>query len=234
MPIVHIHGCRLDQHRAELAMSAAILSADELARGARYRVDAAREEFLLARILTRRILAGYLARPPASLVFVPGAHGKPGLRQSTPPPPEFNVSHSHGWLLVAVRACGPVGIDIERIDPAIDPLELALQALPPFEIERLRAVEGDTRLARFHQSWTRWEAYLKATGDGLAAAVPAPDLLAETADGLLLPTADGSHHALIRDLPAPPGFKAALAVIVAPGSSARLDIVWHGDGLPNS
>jgi 4'-phosphopantetheinyl transferase len=69
--------------------------------------------------------------------------------------------------LYAVSVDRPVGIDVEwmnsdRIDPA-----LISQLLAPEERAALSAMSPERRQDAFYACWTRKEAFLKATGDGL-------------------------------------------------------------------
>lgn len=69
-----------------------------------------------------------------------------------------------GWAALAVAA-GPVGIDVERIDPGG---EIPWNVLHPGEVAHLRAEPRADRAAAFARLWTVKEAYLKALGQGLA------------------------------------------------------------------
>jgi 4'-phosphopantetheinyl transferase len=63
--------------------------------------------------------------------------------------------------------CG-VGIDVEKINPALDIGSLANEALSPREARNLMALDKEQRLLAFYNMWTRKEACLKAAGIGLA------------------------------------------------------------------
>ncbi|MBB5082705.1 4'-phosphopantetheinyl transferase family protein [Nonomuraea endophytica] len=78
---------------------------------------------------------------------------------------DFNLSHSGEWALIAVAPEGRrVGVDVERISPDADILELAARMYQPEEVERVRAAGAP----EFFRLWTAKEAYIKATGVGLA------------------------------------------------------------------
>jgi 4'-phosphopantetheinyl transferase len=59
------------------------------------------------------------------------------------------------------------GVDIEELDQSIDPLSLASSSLAARERAELAALPEPDRLAAFFRYWTRKEAALKTTGDGL-------------------------------------------------------------------
>ena len=72
-----------------------------------------------------------------------GAHGVPWVRLADGAAPRVSVSYTDGLAAVAWSHHGPVGVDVERTGPPVDGY-------------------GD------RASWTRTEALLKATGEGLA------------------------------------------------------------------
>ena len=148
----------------------ALLSDDERRRASRFVRDVHRRRFVLAHGALRIILAGYVGTEPTSLDFVTGEHGKPALRQGSGwPAVEFNLSHSDDLALVAVAHARPVGVDLERWSEGVEYLELAERFFSPGERDALRALAHAPRLVEqgFFAAWTRKEAYLKATGQGI-------------------------------------------------------------------
>ena len=106
--------------------------------------------------------------------FVTGEHGKPDLANGRDPlgrTLHFNLSHSSSLALIAVSVDGAVGVDVERWRERIEPLEIADRFFSPFERDQLFAlpVEQPEHLLRgFFSTWSRKEAYLKATGHGIS------------------------------------------------------------------
>ena len=150
-----------------------LLSAEERARAQRFHREIHRTRFVLAHGALRLILAGYVDEPPESLVFTTGAHGKPGFAEGSRARAsgiEFNLSHSDDLALVAVARGRPVGVDLERWSEETEHLELAERFFSPAERDALRALAGapDRLVAGFFAAWSRKEAYLKATGHGIA------------------------------------------------------------------
>lgn len=93
-----------------------------------------------------------------------GANGRP----CSDPPVDVSLSHSGGWIAVAVCETGRIGIDVETRRDV--PLALAQRCLSAAEMAWLeRAEPGVPRSLRFLRLWTAKEAYVKATGVGLAA-----------------------------------------------------------------
>ena len=165
---VHVWRVPLDDDaRADSYWS--LLSEEERRRASRFVRDVHRRRFVAAHGALRSILAAYVNAEPAALDFVSGEHGKPALRDVTGRPSvEFNLSHSDDLALVAVARARAVGVDLERWSE-VEHLELAERFFSPGERDALRALAHAPHLveAGFFAAWTRKEAYLKATGQGI-------------------------------------------------------------------
>lgn len=164
-----------------------LLDDDERARLTRLRRPADRARYLAAHALARLVLAGDGAAA-ARLAFdrtcrCGAAHGKPVL----PGGPGFSLSHSGELVGVAVRPDGAVGLDVEQLRAVVDLPAMAAHTYSPAELARDRAPTQ----AAFFRTWTRKEALLKATGDGLALPMTAITL---TDDGAVTHWAD-AHRA---------------------------------------
>jgi 4'-phosphopantetheinyl transferase len=140
------------------------LSEEERRRADRFHFAHHRQAFMVARGRLREILGGYLRTPPLALQFRLGPVGKPELANGAL---AFNLSHSHGLAVVAVAASGAVGVDLEKVRPMPDADQLADRFFASREAARLRALPTAVRLASFFRCWTRKEAFIKATGQGL-------------------------------------------------------------------
>jgi 4'-phosphopantetheinyl transferase len=141
-----------------------------------------RERYVTAHALVRLLLAARTGVPAADLRFdrtcrhCAGDHGKPRLvdapAEAATGPVSFNLAHSGGRIVVAV-VDGPdleVGVDVERIPSPDDPAVAtgAAAILSPRELAAFRRLEPAQRGRALAVWWTRKEAVLKATGDGLA------------------------------------------------------------------
>jgi 4'-phosphopantetheinyl transferase len=141
--------------------SPGVLSDDELNRGRQLRVAADQDRFLAAHVLKRHLLGALLNVPGALLRFEQHWAGKPQLIGKAL---HFNLSHSGDWVVLAISATAPVGIDIEQADTA-PPEELLSAVLHPYDHftpESLSPTE------RFYTAWTLKEAVSKGLGIGLA------------------------------------------------------------------
>lgn len=200
----------------------ALLDAGERARWSRFHRDEDRARYLAAHALKRIVLARHLGTAATELRFAAACrhcggtdHGKPRLCATTGGI-EFSLSHSGERVVLAVARDLAVGVDVERLDARRDAAALipaVLSAAEQAVVAALPAAERGPALLRY---WTRKEALLKATGDGLAVApsgitVTPPDappaLIAwEGASPL-----DGEAHLL--DLAPGPGHVASLAAL---------------------
>jgi 4'-phosphopantetheinyl transferase len=158
----------LDPARDVYESLATCLTPDERARAASFRFDRDRRRFSTARAALRHIIGAYLRRPPQHIRLCYGAHGKPHLSLEEGAGIDFNVAHSDALALVALTQERPVGVDLERIRPEIVTDALAAATLSPAETVLFYSLAPEKRADAFFSIWTRKEAYLKATGDGLS------------------------------------------------------------------
>jgi 4'-phosphopantetheinyl transferase len=79
----------------------------------------------------------------------------------------FNVAHSKGLAVFAFTHNLEVGVDVELLRPLADLEGVAGLALAPSEAAELQSVPAGERATAFFACWTRKEAYLKASGNGL-------------------------------------------------------------------
>lgn len=143
------------------------MSDAELARAREMSAPMAAASFVASQVAVRQVLSAHMQVLPKSIEIVRGAHGKPML-DGEAQLLGFNVSHSGDWGLLAVARVD-VGVDVEQVRPQRVHPRFEQRFLTPAERELLRdrrATDGD---AAFFVVWSRKEAYLKATGFGLAA-----------------------------------------------------------------
>jgi 4'-phosphopantetheinyl transferase len=144
------------------------LSADELQRASCFRFQCDRRRFIVARGRLRQYLADYTSQHPSSLSFCYGDKGKPSLMTSASSRVEFNVSHSGDVALYAFSRNRPIGIDVEKVCPLTELEQLAGQCLSRDQIARINQLHGDEKFREFYRCWTRYEALVKCTGEGIA------------------------------------------------------------------
>jgi 4'-phosphopantetheinyl transferase len=79
----------------------------------------------------------------------------------------FNLSHSHQFAFFAFCLDHELGIDIEKIKPEVAFEGIENHYFSPKERAELETLPRDLRPEGFFLCWTRKEAYVKATGEGL-------------------------------------------------------------------
>jgi 4'-phosphopantetheinyl transferase len=151
----------------------ALLAPADLRRRDRLRQAADRRRLTAAAALVRVVVGAHAGMPPADLWIdrtCPGCgeqHGKPRLPAL--PDVQISVSHSAHSIVVAVGLDAPVGVDVEEVG-RFDPAELeglAAGTLAPEERADLARQPAARRARAFTTYWTRKEAVVKATGDGI-------------------------------------------------------------------
>lgn len=169
---VHVWRGWLERPQAETDAFHALLSADERERAARFYFQRDRRRFIVARGLLRTILARYVECAPQEVRFVYGENGKPFLHSChTGTDLQFNLAHSHEMALYAVAQGRPVGVDVEYRRRLTDGGRIAQRFFSPDEATLVMDAAPDEQQRAFFQIWTRKEAYIKATGLGLAQAL---------------------------------------------------------------
>jgi 4'-phosphopantetheinyl transferase len=163
----------LDGMDYELTSLAETLSAGERKRAERFQFNRDRDRFIARRGLLRAILGRYLRIEPAQLTFSYEARGKPSTAGNIGGDTlHFNLSHSDGLALFAFARSHALGVDVERVRPISEMDQIAAKFFSARENSMLGALPEEQRIDGFFNCWTRKEAYLKATGEGIADALP--------------------------------------------------------------
>ncbi len=172
VPGVTLWWCGIERSPEDVARAAAVLSAAESARAARFGTDALRQRWIAGRAALRMVLGHTLGIDAADVPIRRGVRGRPELVDPGRGI-DFNVSHTRGVALIAIARGLPdgtrVGVDIEHADRAVGADRLAPKFLTLREQATLAALGPVERRQRFLRHWTCKEAMSKATGDGIAA-----------------------------------------------------------------
>ncbi|MFF5258397.1 4'-phosphopantetheinyl transferase family protein [Actinomadura viridis] len=193
----------------------AFLDPVERARRERYLHDADRDRFTLGVVLSRMAAGARLGVPPEAVPLTRACrdcgepHGPPAVAGG----PHLSVSHSGDRVAVAVSPYGPVGVDVEedgRIGEGVA-AQLLADDEPRADAAGLLAY------------WTRKEALLKVTGDGLRVPLTDVHVSAPHAPPRLLAW-DGR--------PDLPGRIAMRVLDPGPGHAACLALLDHPAGVP--
>lgn len=215
----------VDRWAADHPEEDTLLADAERARAARLRTPLLQRRFVAAHAIVRRILARALERDPATLRFWAARHGKPRVD-----PQEalyFNVSRREALVLVALSTAGDVGVDVERVRALDDMDRIAEDVFTPAECRQLASGAGSERERRFFAAWTRKEAVIKATGEGLSAPLQEIEITASEDASLRLRRVGPSGELTVRaewtllDLAPAPGYAAALALQARPTAIER-------------
>ncbi|PFD37848.1 4'-phosphopantetheinyl transferase [Bacillus cereus] len=135
-----------------------------------YHHSADRARFIIGCVISRLVLGKILSMSPVQVPIdrmcpvCKLQHGRPQLPEGMP---QLSVSHSGEWVVVAFTKSAPVGVDVEQMNPNVDVLKMAEGVLTDIEIAQVMKLPDEQRLEGFLTYWTRKEAVLKATGEGL-------------------------------------------------------------------
>ncbi|MFG1710510.1 4'-phosphopantetheinyl transferase family protein [Nonomuraea sp. M3C6] len=167
-----------------------------------------RRRYVAAHAALRTVLGRACGVPAGRLRLTVDDAGRPRLDEGRP---DFNLSHSDAWALVAVAPPGMrVGVDVERVRADLDHLGLARRLYQPEETARLLAAGPDEGLAGYFRLWTAKEAFIKATGTGLAGL---SDVLIR--EGSATSVRSRSLSGPVRWLDVAPGYAAAVVTIAS-------------------
>lgn len=152
-----------------------LLPAEERERAERLVNPDDRDRFVTGRALLRLVIGRQLGLSAAGLRIdiachrCGGPHGKPRLADGASTL-SFNLSHAGERVVVAVAGGAAVGVDVQayRDVDATRAAALAVDLLTAIERDELRERPPDVRARALTGWWTRKEAVLKATGEGLA------------------------------------------------------------------
>jgi 4'-phosphopantetheinyl transferase len=212
---VHIWAVALDNTEHLQNLFKEQLSSDETERAARYRFDLHRQRFICGRAVLRLLLAQYTGTPAAKIQFRYGPNGKPSLSDSNGTMLHFNVSHCDDLALIAFGRSCDLGVDIERIRWLDDFDELVERFFSPRESACFGSLAAELKPVAFFNLWTRKEALLKATGDGICSSlnrVEVTFLPNEPARLLALPENGVVSEWTLCELAPAAGYAAAVAI----------------------
>lgn len=166
------------------------LSAEELDKRARFHFHADRERYVVAHGLLRRMTGRYQGISPRAVQWECNSNGKPFLcgPSSDSEALFFNLSHSHELVAVAFSRDRLLGVDVEHLRH-IPEMEQLMSYFHPVEREQILRLSSEERQQAFFDCWTRKEAFVKATGEGLSR--PLDSFFMEKQDGSFTVNGDG-------------------------------------------
>ena len=136
-------------------------------RADQFRVEHLKRSYVIAHGALRLLLAEMLNRSPSKVKLEIGTRGKPSLKQRDEV--YFNMSHCDRLALYAITKDCELGVDVERVREIneLDNISQTYFCEEEFS-ELLSFPSGPERNQAFVRCWTRKEAYIKATGDGMS------------------------------------------------------------------
>ncbi|WP_320008056.1 4'-phosphopantetheinyl transferase superfamily protein [Maridesulfovibrio sp.] len=162
--IVHIWKIRNEGLRFP-AGQLALLSEDERGRASLMANTLLKSRFLTFHVFLRCMLSMYIGSGPQGVCFSYNDYGKPELGSENI---FFNLSHSGDLAVAAFSGCNELGVDIERVKPVPEAVEIARNFFSRIETRWIGAVNGMERWKRFLRCWVIREACVKAIGTGLS------------------------------------------------------------------
>lgn len=184
---VRLHVFDLDLTAREVSECRSLLDADERARADRFHREQHRRRWTVSRGRLREVLSEYCGLDAREIRFSTTGNGKPVLADhALSGRYHFNLSHAKGLAVVAVTDAGPIGVDLEREYELSDFHAVARRFFSPLERAQLAAFEPASRRHGFFCCWTRKEAVIKATGEGLSARLDSFDVSLQPHSGRLL------------------------------------------------
>ncbi|WP_203076426.1 4'-phosphopantetheinyl transferase family protein [Falsiroseomonas ponticola] len=154
---------------ATLSAWHAALEPAEQARAARFVSDLDRHAYIAAHALARRMLAEAGGLAPDTWRFVEGPAGKPEVAPKHGMPwLRFNISHTRNLVACAVARDDDVGLDVEDLTRREAGEGIAERFFAPSEAAMIAALPRAERHEAFLRIWTLKEAFVKATGEGIA------------------------------------------------------------------
>lgn len=166
---VHVWGFSLEGSRSFVGQCRSWLSEDERRQADRFICQEDQRRYVLAHGGLRAVLGRYIGLDPSAVMFQLGPTGKPALLTGHAPqfPVRFNLSHSHGRMLIAIAGERDIGVDLEQIQDRAEAAKLAKRFYAPDEYERVVARSGSEQTQWFFHYWVAKEAALKGQGIGL-------------------------------------------------------------------
>ncbi len=194
-----------------------VLSAGERRRAERFHFEEDRQRFIVRRGILRTFLGYYLNVEPGRLQFCYGKNGKPALADKFGGGAiRFNMSCSKALALYAFTRDTEIGVDIEYIRDLSEMEPIAERFFSARESAAFYTLPESARREAFFNCWTRKEAFLKATGDGLSGPLDGFDVSLVPGEPARLLGINGDARAVsrwsIQDLKPAPGFAAAVAI----------------------
>lgn len=160
---VHVWNIEVPEHFHSLFKEyRSILNHEEYYKAKTFHWEDDFKSYLTGRIVLRILLSKYLTKPISDIRFNHES-GKPSIFSSIPL--KYNLSYAGKYILISIGLC-ETGIDVENIKQNFDFKDLLSACFSKEEIDFIGKDQQKSRQEFFLQ-WTRKEALLKYTGQGI-------------------------------------------------------------------
>jgi 4'-phosphopantetheinyl transferase len=169
-----------------------VLSQTEIDKSTCFLHEGDRKSYLVRKYFLRMLLSKIGNLHPQKIEFSFTENKKPTSGNI-----EFNVSHSHDMVIIAISP-GRIGIDVEYVKENFDFSGMLTACFCEQEIAHILDGNG---IFNFYKLWTRKEALLKATGEGLTENLPfincLPDVVTRNESSFKIVTLEIQENYLI-------------------------------------
>lgn len=157
----HIFRIDINNHFPKIKKALAdVLSEREQEKASRMFISKDKERYVVSKYCLRTLLSLCLDTNPNEIDFIFHEHKKPTVKGI-----EFNISHTGDYVLIAISPKA-VGIDVEFLNREFDFKSILDITFSKKEIDYIGNKDIDP--TNFYVMWTRKEALLKASGEGVS------------------------------------------------------------------
>jgi 4'-phosphopantetheinyl transferase len=169
---IHVWKLNIPKNIQWIEENKQLLSKEEMEKFGRIFREEDKLHFLAGKVGAKILCANYLNSSPEKVVFSKTENQKPFIPERADF--HFNTAHSGEWV-VFIFSETPCGIDIEKIEPEFDYLEVMETIFNSAEIKHITS-SSEPR-SEFYKLWTKKESLLKAVGTGIVENLPALNIL---------------------------------------------------------
>jgi 4'-phosphopantetheinyl transferase len=191
---IHIWCTSLDQPVSFVEKLVCTLSIDERARAEGFYFEQDRIRFIVRHGILRMILGYYLGVEAGELRFFYGRNGKPRLADTFGKDTIlFSMSSSKELGLYGFTRNCEIGVDVERVRDIPEMDQIVDRIFSEREAQVYRALPEHLKREALFACWTRKEAFVKATGDGLSQPLDKFELTVDPGESARLLAIDGDQ-----------------------------------------
>ena len=168
---IHVWLNYLNVHEARIKHLYPLLTSAEKERSERFKFYKHRKAFIASHGFMHMALSNYIDSTADEIEFSYADQGKPSIIETQNPYNiQFNLSHSNNIAIIAICKNRSVGIDIEYAHRKTDWLGISKRFFTENEQKMFFSLTEESQKEAFFKIWTRKEAHMKVTGQGLSLA----------------------------------------------------------------